>query len=243
MGRPVAIIGSARSGTELLTELLDSHPRAHGAGEIFAAPPSVPRVPPEAAGAIARRSPLAYVAGRAALSNLRGHPMWSFKLLFHQLRWFEASCFGSAPEFLQCLRERGFILVVLERRNTLLQALSLLHAMRTQYHFRDHAPYEPLEVDPVELVWALHELDFNARWGRFMLGDLPRIELTYEDDLVSPERQLATAERIFVAAGVEPRPPTSSLRQVAPGTVRERISNYDDVVATLATTRYAEFLG
>lgn len=227
-GTPLAILGAPRSGTELLMELLASHPQVRCAGELFEAPP---------------RAPLSYVAGRAALARARGYPAWLFKLLFHRLKWFESS-FGSAPEFLRGLLDRGFTIVLLERRNRLMQALSFLHAERTQYHFRanDSGAYEPLDVDPAEVIWAMHEFDSYATWGRAVLGDLPRLELWYEDDLASPERQLSAAGRVFAAAGLEAHVPASAVKRVAPTTARERVRNYDDLVAALATTRFASFV-
>jgi LPS sulfotransferase NodH len=198
------------------------------AGEIFTAP---------------RRYPFAYVNGRAALARARGYRVWDFKLLFHQLRWYESS-FGSGPEFLRRLHHRGFTIVVLERRNRLLQALSYVHAEQTKYHFRDgdRPRYEQLDVDPAEIVSALHNFHIDATWGREALGDLPRLELCYEDDLASPEAQLATTKRVLAAVGLDLHTPRTSLVRVAPSTVRERVRNYEDLVATLARTRYATFL-
>jgi LPS sulfotransferase NodH len=227
-GNPLVIFGTSRSGTELLTELVRSHPRVRYAGEIFGGP---------------RRYPCAYLNGEAALARLRGYRVWAFKLLFHQLRWYESS-FGSAPEFLARLHARGFTLVVLERRNRLLQALSYIHAEQTQYHFRDgeHPGFEQLEVDPAEVVAVLHAFHTDGAWGRGVLGDLPRIELCYEDDLATPEAQRAATERVLTAVGLDPHVPKTSLVTVAPGTVRERVRNYDDLAATLARTRFASFL-
>jgi hypothetical protein len=227
-GNPLVILGTSRSGTELLTELVRSHPRVRYAGEIFSEP---------------RRFPFAYMNGEAALARLRGYRVWAFKLLFHQLRWYESS-FGSAPDFLARLRDRGFTFVVLERRNRLLQALSYIHAEQTQYHFRDgeRPRYDRLQIDPAEVVAALHIFDTDARFGREALGDLPYLELWYEDDLSSPERQRATTERVLSTVGLAAHVPESSLVKVAPTTVRERVRNYDDLAATLARTRYARFL-
>ncbi len=119
--RPFLVLGSARSGTELLGELLDSHPQVRCEGELFH-----------------ERRPLAprYLYGKTVVARAQGFRAWGAKLLFHQLHWFESS-FGSSRSFLRGLHRDGFTLVVLERRNPLLQALSFVHAERHQYHFRD----------------------------------------------------------------------------------------------------------
>lgn len=154
------------------------------------------------------------------------------------------SSFGSAAQFLGQLHERGFTFLVIDRRNRLLQALSYIHAERTQYHFRsgERARYEKFVIDPVEVVASMHIIDGNAKWAREILGDIPRLELCYEDDLMTPEAQVESVRRVLAAVGLEAHEPRTSLVSVAPRSVRERVLNYEDLAATLAPTRFAGFL-
>lgn len=226
-GRPFAIIGSPRSGTEVFMELLGSHPGVRADGEVFATP---------------RRLPLAFASGRAALANLRGYS-WGFKLIFQHLMWFEP-CYGDGPTFLRELHRRGFLFVIVERRNLILQALSYLHAERSSYHFRTAAgSFDRMVVEPAELLAAMHLIEQASRWGHAALGSLPRIELEYEDDLRGPARQARSAAAVFEEIGLPPHEPASSLVRVAPTTIRDRVENYDQVATALRSTKYADLLG
>ncbi len=226
--RPFLVLGSPRSGTELVGDLLDSHPMVRCEGEVFRT-----------------RRPLVrqYLYGKVVLAAARGWRSWGAKLLYHQLNWFEEA-FGSAPVFIRALEADGFTFVVVDRRNPLLQALSYLHADRTQFHFRQGATtrFEPLVVDPVEVIAVLHMIETNARWGRELLADVTTVDVWYEDDLQSPEHQRGAVDRILAALDLPSEPVVSSLIPVAPRDVRDRVANYDELATALSATRYADLL-
>jgi LPS sulfotransferase NodH len=226
--RPFLVFSSPRAGSELLVDLLQSRPDIRCDGELFKAP---------------RRAPLAFLEGRARLAGRSGCAAWGSKLLFQQLRWFDAE-FGSATGFLEALHERGFVLVVLHRRNALLQTLSFLHAGQSQFHFRDGtAPtFEPMFVDPAEVLANVFNFDLYNEWARLAVRDVPHVDLVYEDDLEQASSQQAAVDRIAAALGLPPMPVSTSFRSVAPRTIAERIVNVDDVVATFARTRFAHLV-
>ncbi len=138
----------------------------------------------------------------------------------------------------------GYRLVVLRRRDWLLQALSAAHATRTRYHFtRDQAAsFEAMTIDPVEVLSLLLTMEQEDQAVEAAVADLPHVEVWYEDDLLAPDRQQAALERITAALGLPPAPARSDFVRVAPPTFRGRVANADEVAALLAPTRFARFL-
>lgn len=219
-----------RSGSELLVSLLDGHPEVRCEGELFKHP---------------RPYPFRYLEGKAKLAALRGHRVWGCKLLFQQLRWW-ATAFGSAREFLNRLHEAGYTFVVLDRRNLLLQALSLVHAERSElFHYAaDEQPrFEPIFVDAAEVLSLVYTFDDYSAWAHSIVAQLPHVELWYEEDLLSMSQQQATARRLFEVLGLHTALDAQpKFVRVAPQSVRERVVNYEDLESTFTRTRFARFL-
>jgi LPS sulfotransferase NodH len=222
------VVCPPRTGSELLVELLDSHPLVRCEGELFKAP---------------RPAPLRYAAGRSAIARRRGAAAWGCKLLDQQLLWQSAS-FGSPEELLRRATEQGFVLVHLTRRDLLAQAASVLHSTSQGFHFRegDGVTFEPFHADVALFIATLHLLDDHAGQIEAAFGDLERVRLVYEDDLLTPERQAAGAARVFAAVGVAPAPVRSTLRPAAPLAAADRITNWADVAAAVRLTRFAGHL-
>jgi LPS sulfotransferase NodH len=217
-----------RTGSDLLVHLLDTHPRVRCEGEILTPPV---------------RHPFSWFDGRAAATGLRGRSAWGFKLITHHLRW-HADQYGDGPEFLERLVDDGFRIICLRRRSWLLQALSLVHATRTKYHFTvdDDVRFEPMTVDPVQLLYFLYDIEEQDETTVATLGDLPRVELWYEDDLLTTDRQQATLDRLTDELGVERIPATSRVVAVAPPTIEDRVANLDEVADLIGRTRFGRFL-
>jgi LPS sulfotransferase NodH len=218
------VLASPRTGSELLVTLLNSHPQINCDSELFKEPRLYPR---------------RYVMGCAAR---RRADVYGFKLIDSQLRW-QLNKAGPDGEFLtKLVAEEHFKVIYLRRRDLLAQALSFVDAARSSYHFRedDAAPaFEPLQVDPAELISLLHGLDDNARWIDNVVGRVPHLRLTYEDDLKAADAQGPTVERICAELGIAPAATHTDLVARAPAQAAARIANPDEVATALRTTRFA----
>lgn len=217
-----------RTGSSLLASLFDSHPSVRCEGELLAK--KVPR-------------PLAWFDGRSAHARLQGQLVWGCKVISQHLRWFPEA-YGEGDQLLRDLVERDYKLIVLRRRDWLLQALSAAHAVRTQYHFTSDEPtcFSAMRVDPVEVLSLLLTMEQEDAIVASSVADLPHLELWYEDDLRTPDRQQRALDRLTEELGIERATVSSRYVSVAPPSFAGRVANADEVAELIASTRFAPFL-
>jgi LPS sulfotransferase NodH len=217
-----------RTGSDLLVSLLDAHPSIRCEGEILATPVT---------------RPLTWFDGRSALASLRGTYVWGCKIITQHLQWYP-NAYGPPGELLRALVDRGYTIVHIRRRDWLLQALSLVHAAETKYHFTagEDVRFERMTVDTEQLVYFLYAIEEQERLAETSLRGLPRLELCYEDDLRTPERQAATMDRLADVFAIPRVAVESDVVPGAPPTLGERVANLDEVAELLSRTRYARFL-
>lgn len=217
-----------RTGSDLLVSLLDAHPAIRCEGEII-------RIPP--------RHPVAWFDGRAAISRVRGQSVWGCKVITHDLCW-HPDRYDSGRAFLQRLDALGYQIICIRRRNLLLQALSLVHATSTKYHFtiEDNHRFEAMRVDPVHLLYCLYALELEDNEAAASVEGLPALQLWYEDDLLTSDRQQATLGRLTDLFGLHRITARSRVVPGAPPTLAERVANLDEVSSLVAATRFERFL-
>jgi LPS sulfotransferase NodH len=206
------IIARARSGTTLLTQLLDSHPDVTCDREIFAKKVLFPT---------------GYFHRLAGKSSGRAY---GAKLLSYQMVLVQN--FHAPRAFLESLLADGVTLVHL-RRDTFAQTVSLTRAQQSsQYHIRASetaAARQAQAIDPQEF---LRRLRWNAALMEYevaCLRNLPHLALSYEADLTTPEMQANAAARVFEAIGVPPVAPSSDLRKALPDDPRRALENYAEI--------------
>ncbi len=219
------IFAQGRSGSTLLTELLNSHPRIFCADEILT---------------WHRRYPAVYAKACSV-----GHraDIYGFKVKLYQLT--DAQRMDQPGDFLRRMHGEGWSVVHLHRRNVLRQALSAMIAERRDvYHLAVGASGpRPVRIDPDELLARTAQ---RVRFGdaeRAALDGVPHLSLVYEDDLLRPERQQQTADRLFDWLRVETAPVAVRLRKIVGGPVSQVVDNHAEVVAAVAGTPYADLLG
>lgn len=217
------IVTTGRTGSELLVSLLDSHPQIMCDSEIL----SIPRAHPGRF--VLRRSALARAQRRA----------YGFKLVAEHARLQSPH---DRESFLRGFAERGFRIIVLERRDLLQQVISSVRGIETQHHHRqqDREQFRPMRVDPVAVLCSLAWFEDAVNFVRSALAGIPVLDLVYEDDLLDAERQRLTADRVCDYLGVERAPVKTDLVKIAPHSVADQLENFDEVQALLSQTRFAE---
>lgn len=224
--RRFVIVCGPRTGSELLRELLDALADVQCEGELLQT---------------WKRWPVAFLNGRAVLGGF-GRLAWGCKILDAHLHLGLAGSSPPGEDVLAKLVAEGWTIIHLQRRDLLTQALSFLHAMHGQWHFREPSGFAPFEADPATLIALLCMLDGSARWLEAKLGQVPHTSISYEDDLRTPEGQEATLTRLADLLKVPHRDVSSDLRAVAPVKPEDRVTNLAEVVKALEHTRFASLL-
>lgn len=225
------LFGTGRVGSELLMSLLDSHRDIACDGEILADDTLL--------------FPRRLVEWRAVRAGRRGARAYGFKVLTNQLR-FRAHL-PDVESFFADMRDRGHVVVLVQRRNILKVAVSFLQAESVGWHHRSSDSAPPAEgrqflLDPMRLVAGVQQLSEATRWNDQLLADVPHLTVTYEDDLEDADRHQATVDMITDALGLPTQPVATDLVRVVPRRLRDRVANYDEIADLLARTRFAPFL-
>lgn len=216
------IVTTGRTGSELLVSLLDSHPQIICDSEILSIP---------------RAHPGRFVLRRSSLARAR-RCAYGFKLVAEHARLQSPH---DREGFLRGFAERGFRIIVLERRDLLQQVVSSVRGIETQHHHRqrDHQEFRPMRVDPVAVLCALAWFEDAVSFVRTALAGAPVLDLVYEDDLLDPECQQRTADRVCDYLGLPPARVQTDLVKIAPRSVADQLENFDEVAALLSQTRFA----
>jgi hypothetical protein len=135
----------------------------------------------------------------------------------------------------------GWLLIHLQRRNVLRHVLSNFtrNSLDTP-HFRagDGRTSGAVVVDVPGLLENIAGRALSARQERDDIGALPHIRVIYEDDLlVGPEQWALVAASVYEALGLPGHAPTTNLRRINAGPLREVIANYDEVEKALASSQ------
>ncbi|WP_417248173.1 sulfotransferase [Celeribacter sp.] len=214
--RRFLIIGRARSGTTLLTRLLNEHPDIHCDGEILHRNVLLPRT-------FFNR-----MAGNSAA------PVYGAKFLSYQM--VQVHRIRDPRAFLGRLADQGVSLIHL-KRDTFHQTLSLLVAQRRNQYHSDEGASKPKQKFHVavrdfvaRMTWSEALLDYE----RTALQGLGATHIDYDSDLSDATQQQATAASLFQSLGVKNVPVKAALQKVLSKDPRDTIENFDEVCRALA---------
>lgn len=215
------LLTPGRSGSVLLLTLLASHPNIATDFELLARRTSRPD------GVLGRAG--ARVAATRATT-------WGFSLHPQHLA---VQAVSDPVEWCGRLHDDDWRFVTLVRRNVVHAALSSLLSKSTgRWHEVATARDEPpVAVDPVEALRVVNTLETATVDAERLVGDRSHLALWYEDDLRDEARHQSTVDRVCRFLGVAPAPvQTQLLRRSTP--LRDRISNYAELVDVFAATRH-----
>lgn len=220
-----AIFGQGRTGSELLLSLIDCHPEIHCEGEMLNKKVWFPYL---------------YLQGRMAKypNFVYGCKVRTDQLLFDQ---------GIDPvKFTIGLQENGWKIVYISRQNLLRQNISLLIGLaRQKWHDTADKPFSDrkIQIDSQELIKYLKLSDLYLEKEREIIGNLPHVNVTYEQDLFNSDRHQPTLDRVFDYLGLSSVPvKTKYVKTSANKKLSDSIENYAEIAAALEKTKYAQFL-
>lgn len=220
------IVTPGRTGSELLADLLDSHPDIVCEAEILRDRMLLPE---------------RFVAGRSTKARLRGAKAYGFKI---HCGHFGYQALRERPQYLSQLADGGVKLIFLRRENHLAQAISSAIASRTRWHWRrqDQPAFTPFELDPVEVLMMTYLFEESDAYLEAMVGDLPHLRVTYEDDLLEAACQQATVDRICAEIAVPVAATLSDYVRFTPSRLEETVANFDAIADLVRPTRFGRFL-
>ncbi len=225
-GRPYLLYGQGRLGSTLLGTLLSSHPDVAFGNEVLRA---------------AVRAPGAYLNGLRARSSARHY---GCHVKPYHLTDFQGV--DDPRRWLGRRHEEGWLLVHLQRRNTLLHVLSNMtrNQMATSHFVAGDGREVPrLVVDTGDLLRWMGLRAQAVQDELLQLSGLPALPVVYEDDLLpGPAAWAEVTARLFTALGVEPCDVGSSLRKINPTRLEDFVENADEVRAAVADSPHAACL-
>lgn len=218
------IVGSWRTGSEVLVGLLDSHPKICCQMEILR--PGEYSRKYRFTFHFWRRIPYPFCAYRshvACRNTNKSH--YGFKLFPYHV----AHPTAAVHQFQRC----GWKILYLRRQSLFDQALSQAVAMTTKrWHTRPGRETAPVAIEVGQQVFrnSLIRTDQERRASAESVQDIPHLELVYEEHLSTPSRWQATADRICAYLSIPSAPVATELAGPWRRPYAEMIVNYVQLV-------------
>lgn len=222
--RRFLVIGRARSGTTLLTRLLNSQSNILCDAEILK---------------FAMLSPYRHY-NRLACKN--SAPVYGAKVLSYQM--VQVHRMRDPNGFLRRLADTGVMLIHLER-NTFFQTLSLTMAQRAKkFHsfVGAKAPKDPVYIDPQDFLARITWSEALLEYEQAALAGLDHMHILYDRDLIDAESQAATLDRICTRLGLEAEPVDATVKKILPSDPNKILKNYEEIRVTLEAAGYGHLL-
>src|SRR5262249_14814061 len=149
---------------------------------------------------------------------------YGWKLLARDFR--QSQGIGAPDEYVGRLHAKGYKIVVLERRDVLQQAISMLRAEKTRHHHHEHddAVFEAAIVEPVRVLVAVFLAEESNSYIRKVAADLPHLRLVYEDDLRNADRHQFAVDRVCAFMDLPSAPAKTDLVKVTPERTQDLVS-------------------
>lgn len=222
-----------RTGSTVLTDLLNCHPDIYCDVEIFNLMYSKSIV----------RYPFLYInscSKRAALSKRK---VYGFKVKIAQLR-FEHK-YKNYDKILSKLYNDGWKFIHLKRENFLRHKLSNIFTTETNvFQVKNPGDYKlkKIKVDCELLLKGILYSEEVEKTEEDNLKDIPHIKIIYEKDLLDNSKHQETADRIFKYLGLSQQTVRTSLIRLSSKNLEDMILNYDEVYNFFKDTKYSHYL-
>ncbi|WMI68454.1 hypothetical protein [Mangrovimonas sp. YM274] len=220
------VFGQGRSGSTLLTKLLDQHPDIFCDQEIFGSKQSPIFLFPEK-----------YIESNARKPSTSGKPIYGFKVKVYQL--FSDQKIKNIKKLLDRLHKKGWKFIFLYREDEMAHNVSSFKAFSMGTWFVEKEEIvkketsEKLYVDPVQFEKSvLWRRKFSAM-EKACLQNIPHIPVSYEKDLLQLENHQEVCNRIFEYIGVKSYPVQASVKKMNETNLKSSIKNYAEIEAIL----------
>ena len=218
------ILGRARSGTTLLTKLLNDHSQICCDGEVLKKKVLFPQV------------------FLKSLARKNSNPVYGVKLLSYQMA--QVHRMRNPRKFMEKLAEDDVSIIHLERQ-TFFQTLSLAIAQKRKL-FHTYEPSRAIEEKFwLELNNFLERLIWSEallKYERAAISELTPLYISYEDDLIDPLNQSTTLSKIFMELGVKKENVSAPLRKILPTDPYRIVEKYEEIDRTVRLGGFGHLL-
>ena len=224
-----AIIMQPRSGSTLLCDLLDHHPAI--------------RCQTDELLRKRFRRPIDFLNGMASYYRTR---VWGVKIMLEQI--LQQESVSDPGRFLRELKEEGFRLFSLTRRNAFLGTLSHIcaHKRGGVYHRNEDVPREVFQrvtiSDPNLFVQMVGRREKARETLLNITAGLTDLDFCYEDDLLEAESQAHALHTIFNLFGVEPMNVASTFKRISDSSLSNSVTNAEELWEAMEKSPYAGYL-
>lgn len=222
--RRLLIVCRSRSGSKLLTRLLDSHSRIHCDREVF------------------NRNVLAPVAYFDHLAGRTTAEAYGAKLLSEHMVLTQRM--HRPDKFLEQMVAAGVTLIHLER-GTLMQTISGAVAHKRGQLHSDRGGKslkQKVHLDPQDFVKRLQWSKALLEYEKAALQHVSHLHISYERNLIGSEAQNETVSRICELLGLPAEEVAEPLQKLLPHDPQDIIENYDDIRQIVAENDLAHLL-
>lgn len=226
------IFSQGRSGSTLLSDLLDSSPLVKSDGEIFGA--GMP---------IRVRFPKQYMSWR--MKSFRS-AVYGCKIKVYDLGHQHGMDESQTRKFLRDRFAEGWKIIHLRRSNKLRQALSSLVAETTEeYHSTSDQSVSEREKIYIKVEELPHRLHWLQRYDQLedeILKGFESFKVSYEQHLLPAENHQALLDSLMAFLNLPPCKAKTSYRRTSADDLKSYIANYDEMVEVLTANNYQEYL-
>jgi LPS sulfotransferase NodH len=232
-GSRFLIFAQGRTGSTLLVELLDCHPRIVCDGEIFS---------PSQFGRIRNldRHLRGSIGMAAAAGSHYGFKVKPYELTHHGVE---------VRTFLEQRAADGWAIVHLARTNFIRHALSSdMSEQRGRAHIDVGSAAAAAEISRVYRVDPTQIVDSARGRRQLLLGERRALvgighhSVEYERDLADALAHQGTADAIFQYLGLPPSPISARLARLNPDDLSTKITNYEELLAAVDASEFAGML-
>lgn len=227
-GSKFIILLQGRSGSQLLGDLINSHP------DIYCEPEIVGW----------KKWPTLFdLKAYIRYKRLeRKEPVFGFRF---KLRHITEVQEDNISYFLQNLHRRGWKIIYLKRENRFRQEISSLignQQNKWQYTTVDPLVGQQFHIDCDKLLQSIQDREKFAAQEKAIVKKVPHLALIYERDLLNPDQHQETLNKVFNFIGVTSSSISTSLVKISPKNLADIISNYEEVTSFIGQTQYAYLL-
>ena len=236
------ILTTRRSGSTFLVECLRSHPEIECASEILNGQPDDP-VP-------AFRGPWRYVKKWSRIARTGAWMPARWLDAYYQRGSAKVRCFKAMyeqltrPFALRYVVKNEDIRVIHLRRHNLLKAHISALLMNKREELQATAPTEAvwIHVDPARAIRSMRKA--RARYERFdrAFARHQRLQVAYESLFDGKYLDADTCRRVCDFLGVAQHRMESRIVKLNPESLRDMVTNYDELAAEVSRTEFADLL-
>lgn len=222
-----------RTGSTVLTELLNCHPDIYCDVEIFNYLYSLSKV----------KFPGMYINSCSKKAAMYGKPTYGFKVKIAQLRYEHN--YYNYDKILADMHSAGWKFIYLKRENYLRHKLSNFVSSKTNiFHLKngDIKKSEKILVDCNELLKGIEYSEEVEQTEKENLKNIPHLKLSYENDIQDNSKHQLTADKVFSFLGLRSEKVKTDLQRIVPDNLKDTIINYEEVYDFLKDTKYSKFL-